>query len=439
MSEFPTQPSFSAPQPFPVPVAFPSQADFPAPAPSPTPPPSSKRLSRLTWIFAALCLGLVAPHLAEQVQYAMTRGQLRAQSESAAEQLARLDENVELVKLSDTSRAFRLVAKRIGPSVVHIDVEHPLERTNPMVWDDLGLRMPPGHLREQPREQAQGQGSGVIVDAKEGYVLTNDHVVDGAESIQVKLSDGRTIDRKHVHVVGHDPWADLALLKLDADGLVQAEWGNSEQLEVGDWVLAVGNPYGLDRTVTSGIVSAKERRGFNDTANVYRNFLQTDAAVNPGNSGGPLVNIRGELVGITTAIVGRSFQGISFSIPSQVAKDVYQQLRTKGTVERGWLGVVFDELTPDLAKRLEVPGPSGVLVRDVLPGQPAAAAGLQPGDVIVVWNGKEVADRDELQQMVAGTPIGSKVTAVVVRDGQRTTLEVTVGRRPSPDELRRRR
>jgi serine protease Do len=270
-------------------------------------------------------------------------------------------------------------------------------------------------------------------------VLTNDHVVDGAESIQVKLSDGRTIDREHVHVVGQDPWADLALLKLDTDGLVQAEWGNSEQLEVGDWVLAVGNPYGLDRTVTSGIVSAKERRGFSDTANVYRNFLQTDAAVNPGNSGGPLVNIRGELVGITTAIVGRSFQGISFSIPSQVAKDVYQQLRTKGTVERGWLGVVFDELSPDLAKRLEVPGPSGVLVKDVLPGQPAAAAGLQPGDVIVEWNGKEVADRDELQQMVAGTPIGSKVAAVVVRDGQRTTLEVTVGRRPSPEELRQRR
>jgi serine protease Do len=427
MSEFPTQPSFSTPQ------------QFPAPAPFPTPPSSSKRLSWLTLVLALLCLGLVAPHLAEQVQYSMTRGQLRAQSESAAEQLAMLDENVELVKLSDTSRAFRLVAKRIGPSVVHIDVEHPVERTNPMAWDDFGFRVPPGHLREHPREQAQGQGSGVIVDAKEGYVLTNDHVVHGADSIQVKLSDGRTIDREHVHVVGYDELTDMALLKLDADGLVQAEWGDSEQLEVGDWVLAVGNPYGLDRTVTSGIVSAKERRGFSDTANVYRNFLQTDAAVNPGNSGGPLANIRGELVGITTAIVGRSFQGISFSIPSQVAKEVYEQLRTKGTVERGWLGVVFDELTPDLAKRLEVPGPSGVLVKDVLPGQPAAAAGLQPGDVIVEWNGKEVADRDELQQMVAGTPIGSKVAAVVVRDGQRTTLEVTVGRRPSPEELRQRR
>ncbi len=423
MSEFPTQPSFSTPQP------------FPAPAPFPTPPSSSKRLSWLTLILALLCLGLVAPHLAEQVQYSITRGQLRAQSESAAEQLARLDENVELVKLSDTSRAFRLVAKRIGPSVVHIDVEHPVERTNPMAWDDFGFRMPPGH----PREQAQGQGSGVIVDAKEGYVLTNDHVVHGADSIQVKLSDGRTIDHEHVHVVGYDELTDMALLKLDADGLVQAEWGDSEQLEVGDWVLAVGNPYGLDRTVTSGIVSAKERRGFSDTANVYRNFLQTDAAVNPGNSGGPLVNIRGELVGITTAIVGRSFQGISFSIPSQVAKEVYEQLRTKGTVERGWLGVVFDELTPDLAKRLEVPGPSGVLVKDVLPGQPAAAAGLQPGDVIVEWNGKTVTERDELQKMVAGTPIGSKVAVVVVRDGQRTTLEVTVGRRPSPEELRQRR
>src|SRR5258708_11926130 len=208
MSEFPAQPSFSSPAP------------LPSPAPFPAPRPSSKRLSRLTLILAALCLGLVAPHLAEQVQYSMTRGQLRAQSESAAEQLARLDQNVELVKLSDTSRAFRLVAKRIGPSVVHIDVEHPVERMNPMAWDDFGFRMPPGHPREQPREQAQGQGSGVVVDAQEGYVLTNDHVVHGAESIQVKLSDGRTIDSEHVHLVGYDELTDLALLKLDADGLV---------------------------------------------------------------------------------------------------------------------------------------------------------------------------------------------------------------------------
>jgi serine protease Do len=202
----------------------------------------------------------------------------------------------------------------------------------------------------------------------------------------------------------------------------------------------VGNPYGLDRTVTSGIVSAKQRRGFTETKNVYQNFLQTDAAVNPGNSGGPLLNIRGELVGITTAIVGRSFQGISFSIPSMVAKEVYEGLRTKGMVERGFLGVEFFDLTPELAKQLQVADRRGVVISNVLPGHPAAAAGLERLDVIVEWNGKQVEDRGELQLMVAATPVGSKVQVVVMRDGKRLPMQVVVGRRPpSVDAIRRRR
>jgi serine protease Do len=433
MSEFPAQPPFPAEAPYSTTEHFPAPVRSPARAPQQS--TSSKRLSRLLWVLAALCMGLVAPYLAEQIQYSITRGRLKAQSEMAAGELARLDKDAELVKLSDTSRAFRMVAKRIEPSVVHIDVEHSVESVNAMAVEEFGFQFPPGH----PRGQAHGQGSGVVVDAQHGYVLTNDHVVHGAESIEVQLSDGRTIESSRVHLVGFDELTDLALLKLDADGLVQAEWGDSEQLEVGDWVLAVGNPYGLDRTVTSGIVSAKQRRGFTETRNVYQNFLQTDAAVNPGNSGGPLLNIRGELVGITTAIVGRSFQGISFSIPSMVAKEVYERLRTTGSVERGWLGVVFFELTPELAKRLGVPDRRGVAVREVFPGNPAATAGLEPGDVIVEWNGKQVEDRGELQLMVAATPVGSKVPIVVMRDGKRLELQVVVGRRPSADELRRQR
>jgi serine protease Do len=378
-------------------------------------------------------MGLVAPHLAEQVQYSITRGRLRAESEAATAELDRLEDKTTLVSLWDTSRAFREVAKRIEPSVVHIDVEHQVDEVNEMAINQFPFRIPRGH----PRGEAHGQGSGVVVDAKEGYVLTNNHVVHGADSIEVKLSDGRTIDRSRVHLIGFDELIDLALLKLDADGLVQAEWGKSEDLEVGDWVLAVGNPYGLDRTVTSGIVSAKERRGVSESRNVYQNFLQTDAAVNPGNSGGPLLNIKGELVGITTAIVGRAFQGISFSIPSQVAKEVYEELRTKGTVERGWLGVGFDELTPEMAKQLNVPGGQGVYVNLVMPSFPAAAAGIRPGDVIVEFNHQGVSEMGQLQLMVAATHVGTKVPLVVVRKAERLTLEVTIGRRPNEVDRRR--
>ena len=396
-------------------------------------PPQERRLARLLWILAVLCLALVLPRLAERVQYSLTRGQLRAKAEAAAEELAKLDQNAELVKLSDTSKAFRLVASRIEPSVVHIDTVQSIELRQARSLDEWGFQFPQG----KRFYQAQGQGSGVIVDADEGYVLTNYHVVHNASQVQVKLSDGRTIGGDSIQMVGYDVLTDLAVLRLQAADLSAAPWGDSQELEVGDWVLAVGNPYGLDRTVTSGIVSAKQRGGVNSD-NVYQTFLQTDAAVNPGNSGGPLVNIRGELVGITTAIVGEAYQGISFAIPTEVVRKVYDRLKEHGKVSRGWLGVQLQELTPELVKRLGLKEPRGALVAGVVPNSPAAQAGLEPLDVIISWNGQKVTDSSSLPLQVAASDVGVTVKVVVIRNGSEVTLSVTIGERPEETSLRRR-
>jgi Do/DeqQ family serine protease len=397
------------------------------------PTPSNSRLPRLLWILAALCLGLVLPYMAEQVQYSITRGELRARADAAAEDLDELAKNAQLVKLSDTSRAFRDVARRVEPSVVHIDTVQAARGGNrALSIEGFEFLLPPG----QEQQFAQGQGSGVIVDGDEGYVLTNYHVIQGADMIVVKLSDGRTIADKDVAVVGYDESTDLAVLRVSAMNLTSISWGDSEALEVGDWVLAVGSPYGLDRTVTSGIVSAKQRRG---VSQLYQDFLQTDAAVNPGNSGGPLLNVEGKLIGITTAIVGRAFQGISFAIPSKVAKDVYERLKTGGKVVRGWLGVEMQALTPQIAERLKLSDATGALVVQVLPGSPADKGGMKPGDVIVQWNGIDVVNESELPLLVARTEVGSTAKVVVIRDGERVSLDVTVDQRPPEDELQRRR
>jgi serine protease Do len=393
----------------------------------PTPP--ERRLARLLWILGVLCLGLVLPYLAEQVQYSITRGQLRARADAAAEDLEKLGKNAELVKISDTSRAFRDVAKRVEPCVVHIDTVQAEGGSGVVPTDGWDLHFGP----KFGQRLLEGQGSGVIVDAENGYVLTNFHVLQGADAIVVRLSDGRSISGSDVGVVGVDQATDLAVLQLNASNLVGIPWGDSQSLEVGDWVLAVGNPYGLDRTVTSGIVSAKQRRGVSGPG--YQEFLQTDAAVNPGNSGGPLVDIEGKLVGITTAIVGRAFQGISFAIPSELAKEVYEGLKSHGSVSRGFLGVQLDSLDPAVAKQLGLENVQGALVTDVIPGSPAAKAGLQEGDVIVEWNGQQIVDGAELPLLVARTSIGKTVKVVVFRDRQKVTLEVTVGEKPAKLEL----
>jgi serine protease Do len=379
--------------------------------------------SRLLWILLMLSMVLVTPYVAQRVQYALTYGRLRAQVDVATEELDRLAKTTELVSLADTSKVFRMVAQRIEPSVVHIDAAQGAGGRTTRISDEFPWLGPRGDV---PR--VVGQGSGVIVDAS-GYIITNFHVIQNSTSLAVKLSDGRTVDK--ITVVGADPLTDLAVLKIDADGLIAATWGDSQALEAGDWVLAVGNPYGLDGSVTSGIVSAKQRRRLAQQS-IYQDFLQTDAAVNPGNSGGPLVNVKGEIVGITTAIVGRSYQGISFAIPSEIARDVYERLVKNGRVARGWLGVAPGDVTPDVVRQLGLREARGALVRMVEPDSPAQQAGVERGDVILQWDGQAVADPTELVLAIGRTKIGSTVKVRIWRSGGEIDLQVTVAERP-PD------
>ncbi|HWB13542.1 MAG TPA: trypsin-like peptidase domain-containing protein [Pirellulales bacterium] len=411
---------------------YPAQPDLPSrDLPSRDLPPRNRRLPRLLWILAVLCVMLVLPQLVEKLQYGWTRGQLRAKADQATEELARLGKDAELATLSDTSKAFRLVARRIEPSVVHIDTVQEVQFGRNASSDEWGFQLPPNRRRFE----AQGQGSGVVVDAENGYVLTNNHVVQSAVRVQVNLSDGRTIKSDEIDIVGVDVLTDLAVLRLHTNNLIAATWGNSQELEVGDWVLAVGNPYGLDRTVTCGIVSATQRRGLGH--GVYQSFLQTDAAVNPGNSGGPLLNIRGELIGITTAIVGEAYQGISFAIPSEVARDVYNKLKEHGHVARGWLGVQMAEMDEEVARQLNLGGQKGAFVGGVLPGSPAEAAGVQPGDLVIEWNGQKVSTNTELPLMVASTQVGSTAKVKVLREGKPLELSVKITERPQNLPARR--
>lgn len=250
--------------------------------------------------------------------------------------------------------------------------------------------------------------------------------MEHATKIRVKLDDGRTMDAK---VVGTDPQTDLAVLKIEGSNLPTVRLANSEQLEVGDWVLAFGSPFGLQKTMTAGIISAKARV---IGAGPYDNFIQTDAAINPGNSGGPLVNINGEVVGINTMIASESggFQGVGFAIPSKMAEDVYKQIISHGKVTRGWLGVHVQEITPSLAKGLNLPNQKGALVADVEPGSPAAQAGVKSGDIIVDYDGHAVNDPRDLSFSVAGTISGSASHVGVLRDGKKLSLEVKIGERP---------
>ena len=276
----------------------------------------------------------------------------------------------------------------------------------------------------RPPGLSEGMGSGVII-SQDGYVLTNNHVVAGAKEVTVTLADHKEYKGR---IVGRDPQTDLAVLKIDAkEALPVSTLGDSDNLKVGDWVVAIGNPFGLDHTVTSGIVSAKGRV---IGAGPYDNFIQTDASINPGNSGGPLLNMQGEVVGINTAIIPQG-QGIGFAIPVNTVKPLIPQLETKGEVTRGYLGVSIQSITPGLAKSLNLPDQQGALVADVNPDTPAAKAGIKRGDVIVAYNGKEVADSQALPAMVAATPVDQQATVTVIRNGDKLQLPVKVGQLPS--------
>jgi serine protease Do len=270
----------------------------------------------------------------------------------------------------------------------------------------------------------QSLGSGLIID-ENGFIITNNHVVEGADEIKVKMSDGREFTAK---VVGRDPKTDLALIKISSPfkGLPTLPLGDSDAIRVGDWVIAVGNPFGLEHTVTQGIISASGRV---IGSGPYDNFLQTDAPINPGNSGGPLVNVQGEVIGINSAIIAGG-QGIGFAIPSNTAKSIIAQLKEKGKVIRGWIGVSIQTVTPELARALGLKEPAGALVSDVVPNGPAEKGKIKRGDIIISFNGKPIKRANDLPMIVADTPVGKVVDVKVLRDGKEMPMNITIREMP---------
>jgi serine protease Do len=341
---------------------------------------------------------------------------------------------VALSTSSSTPESFADVAQKLRPTVVNVkvvkkvknaDFSRPEIPEGPMqdFFERFFNQMPMPQTPQPPRTQ-QGMGSGVIISS-DGYVLTNNHVVEGADEVTITLADQKEYKGR---IVGRDPQTDLAVLKIDAkESFPASALGDSDNLKVGDWVVAIGNPFGLDHTVTAGIVSAKGRV---IGAGPYDNFIQTDASINPGNSGGPLLNMRGEVVGINTAIIPQG-QGIGFAIPVNTIKPLIPQLETKGSVTRGFLGVNIQSLTPALAKSLNLPDQKGALVADVSDNTPAAKAGIKRGDVIVSFNGKDVVDSQSLPAMVAATPVDQQATVTVSRNGEKLRLPIKIGELPS--------
>lgn len=332
--------------------------------------------------------------------------------------------------------SFAPVVKQVAPSVVKVyttSKPRPMGRGEMPGFGDTPFRWffgPPGGMPEMPSPRQQGMGSGVIV-TEDGYILTNNHVVDNADEVKVALQDGREFTAK---VVGKDPKTDIAVLKVKADGLPHVTMADSEQIEVGDLVLAIGNPFGIGQTVTMGMVSARGRGGLGLD---YEDFIQTDAAINPGNSGGALVDAQGRLVGINTAIISRTGgnQGIGFAIPTNLARYVMESIANDGKVTRGYLGVIIQDVTPALAKKFELEKNQGALVGDVAPKGPAEKAGVRDGDIVTEFAGKAVKDSRHLKLMVAQAKPGREVSFKVVRDGDLKELEVTPSELPGTEQL----
>ena len=333
---------------------------------------------------------------------------------------------------------FTRLVKEASPAVVNITAT----RSSPPEMQGFDEREVPEFFRrffqeyERRSEPRPAAGSGFII-SKDGFILTNHHVVDGADEVVVALSDRRETEAE---IVGTDPLSDLALLKIDLDDLQAVKMGSSEKLEVGEWVVAIGSPFGFELSVTAGIVSAKQR-SLGAGGNNYIPFIQTDVAINPGNSGGPLFDLDGRVVGINSQIFTRSggFMGLSFAIPVDVAMEVVDQLKENGSVSRGYLGVQIQRVDRDLAESFGLDRPSGALVTQVFGGSPAEAAGIREGDIITEFNGRMIDLSAHLPFVVGRTPAGSDATVLIVRDGKRSELTVNVGQLPQdPTEVARR-
>ena len=331
-------------------------------------------------------------------------------------------------QILETSRAFSEIVSAVSPAVVNISTTKVVRRdTLPFSEDPFFDLFKPFHDFGLPKKwKEQSLGSGVIV-SKDGYIITNNHVVEQSEDIRVTLFDKRSFRGK---IVGADPKTDIAVVKISADNLPTVPWGDSDKLPVGEFVLAIGNPFGLSHTVTMGIISAVGR------ANVgiadYEDFIQTDAAINPGNSGGPLVDVKGELIGINTAIFSRSggYQGIGFAVPSNMARLVMDQLMKEGKIVRGWLGVTIQDITPELSQKFGLKDSKGALVGDISKGSPAEKAGMMRGDVILEFNGKEVRSVGSLRNMVSQSKVGTQVKLKILRGGKEYQLTVAIAELP---------
>ena len=373
--------------------------DIPA---SPPPSRSHNRTAVLALGLALLVTLIVWPSFMGRIQYARTRAELAAIRDAAGQ-----------AELGSVGKLFTTLVRVVGPAVVQVEANRRI-RT---LADEINA------LRGLDSTSATDEtiGSGVIVDAS-GVIVTNYHVVAQADEILVNLADGRELTAM---LVGADAASDLAVLKIDAANLVAAAWGDSNDVEVGEMVWAIGNPFGLDRTVTYGIVSGTGRRGVLD--NPFQEFLQTDASVNPGNSGGPLVDVHGSIVGITTAIVGRDFRGIGFAIPSETARAVCEEILANGHVERGYIGISLRGLPTSFEAN------AGAIVLKVEPGSPAAMAGLREGDMVVGFDGQLVAEPSVLVLLLTRAPVGTVVQLDVVRSGSTLQIPIRIGRRPRDD------
>jgi serine protease Do len=349
------------------------------------------------------------------------------------------------VAVASPTNGFTEVAKQVTPAVVNITTIMTEKVSDGFsVPDELRDRMeeffgkpfgpPRGRGPSDPFEQRgprKGQGSGVIISS-DGYILTNNHVIAKARDVNVTLPDKREFKGK---IVGTDPKTDLAVVKINAQDLPAVPWGDASQLQVGEYVLAIGNPFGLNSTVTLGIVSAVGRGHMGITQ--YEDFIQTDAAINPGNSGGALVNTKGELVGINTAIFSQTggYQGVGFAVSTTMAKPIYEGLVKSGRIVRGYLGIGIQDLNQDLAKSFNVKDSKGALISDVKDGGPAEQAGLKQGDVIIEYHGTPVEDGVALQRLVTRTSVGTKVPLKVIRDGQEREMTVRIGEQPDETKV----
>lgn len=365
----------------------------------------------------------------------MTLGLTQCQSYSSQLSVASAEKNTQTkpVAVKPSTANWQSTIARVAqeniPAVVHIDVTQRREVTNSMLpfnndpFFHFFFNGPQGP--QKFKQELKGLGTGMLID-KKGNILTNNHVVAGASDINVLLADGTSYPAK---LVGTDPKTDLAVIHIDTDKkLPMVTFGDSDQIAVGDWVVAIGHPRGLDQTVTQGIISAKHRRGVLDPTS-YQDYLQTDAAINPGNSGGPLLNLDGQVIGVNAAIATESggFEGIGFAIPSNMAVHVAEALIDHGKVTRGWLGVTISDLTPKQVKSMQLANNKGAVIADVVPDSPAEMAGLQKDDVVVQFNGKPVANAAVLQRLVGDTPVNDTARLTVRRTGKTEDLMVSVG------------